>query len=325
MTSTQLPPVWHDRSALRDLAPAVVVTSPSAWRAATAVRLPIPTAAVVDRWDSAAIDAVGMDSVVAVGSGTTIDAAKLLARRAGATLTVVPTVMSTDAAFSTVAAQRAGGVVQYVETGAPELVVLDHSLLMETPWPAHLHGLGDLFAIESAIRDWQHRTPADGHGVRAAARALVTAALDVPPLWRTPSEQALVLLAELLHTKVGLGLLAGHPSAEEGTEHYLAYRLEPELTAPVWHGELLMACLPVCSAVQQWDADTRDRFRDFCAGLPGYQSKGSRLIPAHRVGAALVELPDYCDRHGLTNTVLASTRPEADLVDEAAQLWNEGW
>lgn len=325
MRGTQVPPVHLGRHPLRDLAPAVVVTSPSAWRAATTVRLPIPTTTVVNRREAATHDPVDVTTVVAVGSGATIDAAKLLAHRAGATLTVVPTVLSTDAAFSTVAAHRVGGVVEYVETGAPEQVVVDHPLLAEAPWSAHLHGLGDLFAVEVATRDWQYRAPGDGLGVRAAARALVGAALDAQLLWRAPSEQALVLLVELLRTKVGLGLLAGHPGAEEGTEHYLAYRLEPELTTPMWHGELLMACLPVCSVLQRWDTTTRDLFRDFCTDLPGHRPGGACMIPTTRVGAALADLPDFCHQHGLTNTVLAATPLEADLVDEATRRWDEGW
>ncbi|CAL9576259.1 hypothetical protein SUDANB95_04902 [Actinosynnema sp. ALI-1.44] len=329
MTGTDraaLPPVLWDPDPLSTLnAGTMVVTSPRALVAAVDAELDFGAATVVRARDTTAGSIpAGTRQVVALGGGSTIDAAKLLAHEAGLPLIVAPTVLSTDAAFSSVAARRRAGSIDYVETGCPNVVVLHRDLLDHAPWEAHLHGLGDLLAVEPATRDQAAREPGQSV-VRTAARSLVTAALDLADLWRAPSPEGYGALVELLRLKVQLGLFAGHPELEEGTEHYLGYALEPHLTGFVWHGALLINCLPVCAVVQNWDAATTNALRSFVAALPFARDTGAHLVSAEDFEKVLREMPGYCGDRGLTNTVLAGTRLGDDVVRAATAAWVRGW
>lgn len=316
---THLPPLTSDT---------IVITSQHGRRAATAVQLDIDVCTVVDH-RSLQVDAIGgADRIVALGAGACVDTAKMVAHHLGAPLVIVPTVLSTDSPFSDVAAVRAGGTVDYVNTGPPEAVVLDARLLDCAPWPLHLRGLGDLLAIESATRDWEARHPTTGRATRAAARALVAAAIDDSAVWAAPTTHGYELLANLLRTKVGLGLVAGHPWAEEGTEHYLAYALEPHLAGPVWHGDLLMACLLVCAVVQDWDQLTRQQFGRLVTQLPEHPfGPGTLLVPSHTMRTVVRDLPTYCRQHDLRNTILtdAATTTTAATEVQAEAAWERGW
>lgn len=322
MTGSSVPAVRWGREHLPDLATAVVVASPTARRIAHAAGLSLGNQ-VIDRCE-AGVWAAGAEQVVGVGSGSTIDAAKLLAYRTSLPLTVIPTVLSTDAAFSTVSARHHPEVVDYEETGSPDQVVIDPDVLAQTPWPCHLQGLGDLLAVQASAADWAHHAP-DVSAARAAGLALCISAIEAIDTWREPSEQASKFLIDLLRTKVGLGLVAGHARLEEGTEHYLAYRLERHLDRPVWHGELLMACLPVCAALQGWDEPSVGRYRRFHQELGVWRPGGAHLIASTVVRSALLDLHAYCHTHDLTNSIAYSAPPDAAQVEAACRAWDTGW
>jgi len=304
----------------------LLVSSPSARRAARDANLNVGDCRVVDARDLADVADQAVARVIVLGAGTVIDAATLTAHTRGVPLLVVPTVLSTDAAFSPVAAGRQGDTVIYHDTGTAEEVLLDMDLLLRVDWGLHLHGLGDVLAVESAATDWCARHPGQQRALVAAARSLVDTAAAHAHLWRTPSAEGLELLAELLITKVQLGMLAGHPGFEEGTEHYLAYYLEPMLTGRVWHGDLLTACLLLCSRLQQWTADRIDTIGELLSHLPGRDARRPQvLMPAEEIRRRLPEFGVYCQRHALENTLLLHQQPDPQVYDTAATAWERGW
>lgn len=302
----------------------LVVSSPSARHVAQKSGLDLADCPHVNASELTPAHLRDRHRFIALGSGATIDAATLAAHRAKLPVLVIPTVLSTDAPFSTVTAAREHGTVVYHETGAADAVLLDDQTLLASEWNLHHNGLGDLLAIESASHDWQQRNPDKQHAIAAAARALVDTAIDSPENWLHPSRQRLELLAELLATKVHLGLLAGHPGFEEGTEHYLAYFLEPHLNQPAWHGELLFACLQISAHLQQWPAERYNRISALVAQLP--RSRHPRtLLSAETIETLLPGFPDYCRKHGLDNTVVVEHPPTPAQLRTALAAWERGW
>ena len=148
-----------------------------------------------------------------LGTGSVMDFAKRCAAGAGAELTLVPTVLSTDAAFSDVAARRAEDTVHYDVTGSADAVLIDPDLLAMTPWALHLRGLGDLFAITTARRDGQSRAevPAD---LVHRAESILDEAIGSASLLRHGSDAGALLLTRLLETKVSRGLAIGSAGLE---------------------------------------------------------------------------------------------------------------
>src|SRR5690606_32156701 len=146
--------------------------------------------------------------VIGVGAGTTMDRARMWGDRLKAPVVLVPTVLSTDAPFSSVVAERSGEAVVYREMPPPAFVVLDESVLSVAPWRFHLLGLGDVLAIESATRDMGWRGVSTA-GVEVARDLLRT--IDRRAEWlATPSFGALRFLSEIMQRKVALGAEHGH-------------------------------------------------------------------------------------------------------------------
>ena len=100
---------------------------------------------------------------------------------------------------------------------------------------------------------------------------------------------------------------------------------QPLLPRPVWHGQLLLACLPVCAVLQDWDTRTVGSFRRFLSTLPGLAPAGVDLLPPPTLRTALARLPKYCRRHHLDNTLLDDAHLTNELLQHATDAWERGW
>jgi glycerol dehydrogenase-like iron-containing ADH family enzyme len=296
-----------------------VVTSPKAWNVAHSFLNGTGTAYLPD----AIYDEGAVHRVIGIGAGAVIDKAKLLGQQLGCPVHLVPTVISTDAAFSTVAAFRTNGAVKYAETGAADTVTLDDKILSKSPWECHLRGLGDLFAIEAACRDWVCLDSANDV-LRASAINIVDVAMASAVKLSVPSTEGARLIADLLLEKVSLGVTAGHPFMEEGTEHFLCYAAEQFSTKQSWHGDMLWGALRACAELQGWPDERIKEFQNFfritnlrqehCMGLSGEQ-----------FSALLMTLPAYCLENGYENTSTLRQRPLRVSINRAVAAGLEGW
>jgi glycerol dehydrogenase len=116
-------------------------------------------------------------SIVALGGGRVIDAAKVAADRRGLPLTVVPTVLSSDAACSAVAVlyDDEGRFLEYVDlTHSPEMVVADTGLLGQSP--GRLFAAGAVGALSVAFESAERLSAGQFAGPAAAARGYRDAA-----------------------------------------------------------------------------------------------------------------------------------------------------
>ncbi|MFD1373429.1 iron-containing alcohol dehydrogenase [Actinoplanes sichuanensis] len=292
----------------------VIVTSPRAWQTVSS-RFPKD----VRLLDADGLAVHGASRIVAVGAGRTMDRAKILAADSGLPLITIPTVLATDAAFSSVAAFRDRGFVEYRETGLPEAVVIDSKVLAQAPLAWHRWGLGDLISVVSALSDRRTITGVDPY-VEEAAAVLVGDTLK----WAGEATDDLVALADLLVRKVELGLAVDAAWLEEGTEHYLAYLLETKINKSLWHGELILALMPVCAAVQQWPASQVATVSDALRACGAVRPARCLLTSAAFVDM-VNSMPEYCREHGYDNTVLRDDRVLDEIRTEAIRAWETGW
>ena len=92
------------------------------------------------------IEQEGMNVIVGMGGGKTIDAAKIVADRAGIPVIVVPTIASTDAPCSgcavTYTAEGAFAAIHYQKMN-PSMVLVDMDIIASAPTRFLISGMGD--------------------------------------------------------------------------------------------------------------------------------------------------------------------------------------
>jgi glycerol-1-phosphate dehydrogenase [NAD(P)+] len=227
-----------------------------------------------------------------------MDSAKRRAYEAGTPLILVPTALSTDAWANDVAAYRDADGVRYLSTGYADEVVFDADLLA-TAGRLNRWVLGDLLAVGGALVDWRRTDPA-ADSTQAHLVALADtiyrqslAAAHAAPDWRT--------LAALVRAKVQLTDVIGSPVVEEGSEHFLAYRLEALSRRHHLHGVLVLFGLLVSGIAQDWDELPLSELVEALRAL-GAIDELRALLPL--LPAALTGLRDYLVRFGYLNSVL---------------------
>lgn len=195
------------------------------------------------------------ETVFGIGGGSACDAAKLFAAKTGATLILIPTILSVDAPFTKAVGVRVGRRVRYVEEVFPTHLLLDFDLLQKAPPRLNRAGVGDILSIYTALADWrlaaEHAGEAFDAALAAEAQALLDRLFAAAAALRDNTEEGLRTLAELYVGEVRLCELHGNSRPEEGSEHYLAYCLEWLANRRFLHGELIALSVVLTSLFQE--------------------------------------------------------------------------
>jgi glycerol-1-phosphate dehydrogenase [NAD(P)+] len=221
-----------------------------------------------------------VDGIVGLGGGMTMDAAKHVAWRRSVPLVLAPSIVSVDAAVTNTVAVRREGRVVYEGFVVADRIVADLDLISRAPVRLNRAGVGDLLSIHTALGDWRLAASNPAAGPRALAyddeiaersaavlARLLTLAHDVHGVTDAALEAILRGYAEVN----ALCLAAGHSGPEEGSEHYLAYRIEAMTGRSFVHGELVGLGVVLMARLQDRDAPAVTRFLDGCgvAWRPG--------------------------------------------------------
>lgn len=188
----------------------------------------------------------GAASIVGLGGGQAIDAAKYFAWRLGKPLCQFPTALSVDAVFGHRSAIRSDGIVNYVGWAVPQSVYIDLDIIESAPRLLNVAGAGDIFCFFTGVMDWAYacskgkcesRWPYSDELAQISlskaevALANVNAIRDLTPAGIRIMVDALRWGGASYH---GAGW---NPRHIEGVEHYIFYALEAQTRKPFLHGQ----------------------------------------------------------------------------------------
>ena len=185
-------------------------------------------------------------SIVGLGGGQAIDAAKYFAWRLNLPFFQFPTSLSVDAAFGHRAAVRDSGVVKYVGWAVPETVYIDLGIIESAPRALNIGGVGDIFCFITGVLDWRYaeargkcepRWPYD-ESLAAISLAKADAVLAELEEIKALSPRGIRLMVDALKWGGASYHGAGwNPRHIEGVEHYIFYVLEAGTGKTFLHGQ----------------------------------------------------------------------------------------
>ncbi|MDG2266986.1 MAG: iron-containing alcohol dehydrogenase, partial [Candidatus Marinimicrobia bacterium] len=97
-----------------------------------------------------------IDSVIGIGGGMAIDAAKYFSWKRNIRLISIPTIVSVDAFLTPAAGVRSENKVIYIGNSSPDPLIIDYDVIRTAPKTLNVAGVGDLLSIHTASFDWCH-------------------------------------------------------------------------------------------------------------------------------------------------------------------------
>lgn len=295
--------------------PILLVTTPGAWetvaddlRALTVALRIEAVEPTMPHWMTLAADLLGklrntqyeITSIYAVGTGLATDTAKYLASQTHLPLTCIPTALSEDNLLTPTSAARHMKSVQYVETQAPDRIIVDFDVLAAAPARVRAAGICDVLSIYTALWDWEMAEEQDKNPPEMAlapwtadaAEAILQGALDCASAAGAGDPDGLKQLLDCLAMSVQLCNQLGHTRPKEGSEHFFAYAVENYVAPGHSHAELLAPGIMLMAKKQDQGVDEIRNALESC-NIP------LNVIPKDIVRKTLRELPAYVERHEL--------------------------
>lgn len=287
--------------ALQALGDYVAIADPMAWEVCGDA-LPEPAT----RLAPVSLEAAALDELLAsvppglplagVGGGLAIDAAKYCAVRTDRAVTLIPTLTSSNAAFTDfITVRRGGAAAGMYAAGAPKHVIVDVELLARADPRLNRAGYADLVYLATAVADWRAAGDTAEVPFNDQLAAQIEAVLDDADrdaeLIGSVSSAGLETLMRLYERATRLlGSMPDAPLAA-GSEHLLAWCVEPMTNRHFIHGELVGLGIVVTEVVSnlgsRWRAAldrAQVRWRLHDIGLPWEDCR-----------AALLHVRDYND------------------------------
>jgi glycerol-1-phosphate dehydrogenase [NAD(P)+] len=254
-------------------------------------------------------------AIVGLGGGMALDAAKWVAWSRSLPLILAPSIVSVDASVTNTVAVRDGGTVVYEGFVVADRVVVDTELVARAPVRLNRAGVGDLLSIHTGLWDWRLGARAGriayDAGIAAAAANVLDRTEALAPEIAAVSEAGVGGLVAMYAEVNALCLQAGHSGPEEGSEHYLGYRLEEVTGRSFVHGELVGLGTVLMSTLQRNDPARVVGILDTCG--VAWRPADQHLDRADLV-TAVAGLPAFVRAHRLPWSVA----DEADLSPAAA-------
>jgi len=268
-----------------------------------------------------------IDTIVGVGGGVSIDAAKYVAWRRGCSLVLVPTIISVDAYVTQEIAVRNNGIVNYMGKVFPKRTVIDYKAIQSAPKYLNTAGAGDIYSGRTALFDWKlaHEKagePYDEEVAAGMARVLDTLKSNAGEI-KNVTQKGIRTLVELHSETNRLINLApripGKPPTrpEEGSEHAFFYTLENITGRSFVHGQSVGTGIFVLTRFQTGEEDDAGAVMDSMGLLFRPKEYG---VSHDEFVSTLLEMKTYSRKAGLLFSIL-------DVVEitreDAEELWNK--
>lgn len=196
-----------------------------------------------------------VDVVAGIGGGSSHDLAKYLALKKRARLVQVPTILSADAAVTSVIGIRQEGKVGYIGHVIADQILVDFSLIKRAPKELVRYGAGDILSSHTATYDWRLAS------TRGKARfdqkfydraheilsRLEQRRFDIADV----TDEGIRTIVELYLGYAEIAEKLQSDRAQEGSEHFYAYNVEHVTKKAYVHGKLLATGIVIMSYLQE--------------------------------------------------------------------------
>ena len=183
----------------------------------------------------------GMKYLLGVGSGRSIDVAKLAATELEVPFISVPTAASHDGIVSSRASIKDGKKTTSVEANAPMAVIADTEIIANAPYRLLAAGCGDIISNCTAVLDWQlaSRLQNVPFSEYAAALSSMTAQIlmDSADSIKPELESSVRMVVKALVSSGVAMSIAGSSRPASGSEHMFSHALDRIAPQPALHGE----------------------------------------------------------------------------------------
>ncbi|PZF81927.1 iron-containing alcohol dehydrogenase [Jiangella anatolica] len=267
-----------------------------------------------------------MRTIVGIGGGQALDAAKYLAWRLRLPLFQVPTALSVNAAWGHRSAVRTDGIVQYVGWAVPEAVFVDFDLIRAAPPVLNWSGAADVLCYHTALWDWRFAAgtgkveaawPYDERLAAASDEALRRVVDHVDEIHALTDDGIRSLVASLAYGGGAFAAAGWNPRHIEGADHFLFYALEYVTGRSFLHGQAVGLGILIASALQ---GNEPDRIRGVLDRLGLPYRPADMGITWDDVNAAFDRVHDVIELSGLWYTIL-SARPITPAFRAAIREW----
>lgn len=237
-----------------------------------------------------------IDSIVGIGGGMAIDAAKYFSWKRNIRLISIPTIVSVDAFLTPAAGVRSENKVIYIGNSSPDPLIIDYDIIRTAPKTLNIAGVGDLLSIHTASFDWYHAEnnkksefPYSKENVIAGEKIINNLYNNIDDIKNVTNSGIDAIVEGYMHLNT-ICLPAGHFRIEEGSEHYLFYELEERLKRSFIHGHIVGLGIYCMSQLQNNQSDYIIEFMDM-VGLD-YHPKAMRINKDDLV-SSLLNLNNY--------------------------------
>ncbi|ADI73473.1 3-dehydroquinate synthase [Methanohalobium evestigatum Z-7303] len=183
----------------------------------------------------------GSNYLLGVGSGNSIDIAKLAATELDIPFLSVPTAASHDGIVSSRASIIHDSKTTSIQSNAPMAVVADTEIIANAPYRLLAAGCGDIVSNYTAVLDWELASRLKNESFseyaaslsRMTAKILIDSADSIKP--ELESSARLVVKA-LVSSGVAMSI-AGSSRPASGSEHMFSHALDSIAPGSALHGE----------------------------------------------------------------------------------------
>jgi len=201
------------------------------------------------------------DTIIGIGGGLAVDAAKYFSWKRNLKLVTIPTVISVNAFVTPATGIRINHEVKYVGTASPDPLIIDYDIIRTAPPTLNIAGIGDLLSMHTATFDWEYAQskgqseyPFSTAAVKEAREILEELYAVIPEI-RDITDKGLLAIVQGYMKLNAICIPADHYRVEEGSEHFLFYELEERLKRSFIHGHIVGLGIYLMSRLQNNKAE----------------------------------------------------------------------